>query len=51
MTKTHDIFDVPPDGFAMAPANPGEVLQEEYPLRAASQRVPWASNCACRQTT
>ncbi len=29
MTKNHEVFDAPPDGFAMAPVHPGEVLQEE----------------------
>ena len=33
MTKTHEIFDAPPDGFAMAPVHPGEVLQEEIAAR------------------
>jgi len=33
MTKTHEIFDAPPDGFAMAPVHPSEVLQEEIAAR------------------
>jgi len=33
MTKTHEIFDAPPDGFAMTPVHPGEVLQEEIAAR------------------
>jgi addiction module HigA family antidote len=33
MTKEHDILDAPPDGFAMAPVHPGEVLQEEIAAR------------------
>ena len=33
MTKTHEIFDAPPDGFAMALVHPGEVLQEEIVAR------------------
>lgn len=31
--KEHDIIAVPPDGFAMAPVHPGEVLQEEIAAR------------------
>jgi addiction module HigA family antidote len=33
MTKKHEIFDAPPDGFAMAPMHPGDVLQEEIAAR------------------
>ena len=33
MTKNHEIFDAPPDGFALAPVHPGEVLQEEIAAR------------------
>ncbi|MGA2491700.1 MAG: HigA family addiction module antitoxin [Roseiarcus sp.] len=33
MTKTHEIFDAPPDGFVMAPVHPGEVLQEDIAAR------------------
>ena len=33
MTKKHEVFDAPPDGFAMAPVHPGEVLQEEIAAR------------------
>ena len=31
--KEHEIFDAPPDGFAMAPVHPGEALQEEIAAR------------------
>ena len=33
MTKKHEVFDAPPDGFAMAPVHPGEVLQGEIAAR------------------
>jgi addiction module HigA family antidote len=33
MKKKNAIFDAPPDGFAMAPVHPGEVLQEEIAAR------------------
>jgi addiction module HigA family antidote len=33
MTNTHETFDAPPDGFAMAAVHPGEVLQEEIAAR------------------
>jgi addiction module HigA family antidote len=33
MTKTPEIFAAPPDGFAMAPARPGEGPQEEIAAR------------------
>jgi antitoxin HigA-1 len=33
MTTKDEIFDSPPDGFAMAPVHPGEVLAEEITAR------------------
>jgi len=33
MSKKDEVFDAPPDGFAMAPVHPGEVLQEEIAAR------------------
>ncbi len=33
MTKKHQIFDAPPDGFSLAPVHPGEALQEEIAAR------------------
>ncbi len=33
MTKKHEIYDAPSDGFPLAPAPPGEVLQEEIAAR------------------
>ncbi len=33
MTKKHQTFDAPPDGFALAPVHPGEALQEEIAAR------------------
>jgi antitoxin HigA-1 len=33
MTKKDEIFDAPPDGFAMAPVHPGEILAEEIAAR------------------
>ena len=33
MTTKNEIFHAPPDGFAMAPAHPGEILQEEIAAR------------------
>ena len=33
MANKRKIFDPPPDGFAMAPVHPGEVLQEEIAAR------------------
>ena len=33
MTKKHEIFDAPADGFTMEPVHPGEVLQEEIAAR------------------
>jgi len=33
MSKNDDIFVAPPDGFAIAPVHPGEVLAEEIAAR------------------
>jgi addiction module HigA family antidote len=33
MTKHADIFEAPPDGFAMTPVHPGQVLEEEIAAR------------------
>jgi antitoxin HigA-1 len=33
MTKKHEVFHAPPDGFTMAPVHPGEVLQDEIAAR------------------
>jgi antitoxin HigA-1 len=33
LTKKKEIFHAPPDGFAMAPVHPGEILQDEIAAR------------------